>query len=46
VAALRRGKTVAVRATQVRFLFRKQVWLCETILVKIVGELLKWWANC
>jgi hypothetical protein len=47
VAALCRGnsrtptKTVAVRATLVRFLFRKQVWLFETILVKMAGELLK-----
>jgi hypothetical protein len=47
VAALCRGdsktptKTVAVRATLVRFLFRKQVWLCETILVKNGGRIVK-----
>jgi len=34
-------KIGAVRATLVRFLFRKHVWICETILVKMVGELLK-----
>ena len=34
-------KIVAVRATLVRFLFRKHEWICETILVKLPCESLK-----
>ena len=39
-------KIVAVPATLIRFLFRKHVWICETILVKLICESLKSDENC
>ncbi len=46
--SLTNTKIVAVRATLVGFLFRKEVWLCETILVKMKCKFSKSdknWAN-
>ena len=38
--------TKIVASTLIRFLFRKHVWICETILVKLICESLKTDENC